>query len=500
MSLLRPAADDWRAIQRRSRLGYALSAAGFLFISVVAGWLVATKGVAPTRSDLHAKKLLEPWRPAPFVPIHPLDPAVLAQIDMAKVHGSLFPEWIMRLQQSPHTLGYWDRERAFRALRAEAGRDPNLGILLDRLQEWLLDGAYEFGGQIRELVKGWNDYLVRGGVPFRIEYHIQKTPRGPELRMRTYRVVADVVATVDSAPYRVRLLSRADCTNLVEGFLGQTSVQRDAALVVTDRVVDFVIDRIWPMFDSEGELMPSSTDPGLIGKLRAEALSVLGPHAVETLASSSALHREIGTEIAKFGQRRGCGSVVRVPGVPWDGLSDRTLSLIDSVAKKNDARNCPRLTVTDAERIVTMSRRLRDDPELADALGKLSSLVARAVVVHEARHLADDGDPDLSCRGCPESMSYAVRAEVSAYLASFAAEGLGHVALVQACGVDLDRNEAHSTALSFLLPRLLPFGCDGPMPDGWYDSARALEHQLFGREDVIAFPIGFPETLPLRRE
>jgi hypothetical protein len=122
------------------------------------------------------------------------------------------------------------------------------------------------------------------------------------------------------------------------------------------------------------------------------------------------------------------------------------------------------------------------------------------VVVHEARHLADDGDPDLSCRGCPESMSYAVRAEVSAYLASFAAAGLGHVALVQACGVDLDRNEAHSAALSFLLPRLLPFGCDGPMPDGWYDSARALERQLFAREDVIAFPIGFPETLPLRRE
>jgi hypothetical protein len=500
MSLLCPAEDDWRAIQIRSRIGYALGAVGILIISVVAGLLVCTRGVGPTRSDMHARTLLEPRRPAPFVPPHPLDPAVIAEIDMAKVHGQLLPAWIMSLQHGPRTAAYSDQERAFRALRKEAGRDPNLGILLDLLKEWLRDGAYEFGGHIRALVKGWNDYMARAGTPFRIEYHIQKTAHGPELYVRAYRAVADVVVTVDTAPYRVRLLTREDHTNLVEGFLGQTSVEREAALVVADRVVDFTIERLWPLFDVEGELVPSDTDPGLSAKLRADAMAAIGATAFERVASSSALHHEIETEIAKLKQRQGCGSIVRVPSVPWDGLSDRTLSLIDSVAKKNEARHCERMTVSDAERIVTLSRRLHDDPDLAQALGKLASWVVRAVVVHEARHLADDLDPDLACKGCPDSMSHAVRAEVSAYLASFAAEGIGHVALLQACGVTPGMKEAHSAALSFLLPKLLPSGCYGPMPEGFPESARALERELFGREDAVKFPVGFPEAVPLRRE
>ena len=500
MRLFRPAEDDWRAIQIRARLRGALCAAGMLLVTALAGWLIFTWGVRPTRSDIHARTLLEPKRPAPFVPPYPIDPVVIAEIDMAKVHRELLPAWVMTLQHSPHTLGYWDRERAFRVLREQAGRDPNLGLLLDRLQEWLLQGAYEFGGQIRELVKGWNEYMARAGVPFRIEYHIQKTAHGPELRVRTYRVIADIAVAIDRSSYRIRLLSREDRTNLVEGFLGQTSVERDAALVVTDRVIDFAIERLWPLFDPDGEVMPSENDPALVGKLRAEALSALGASAVDRLATSSAVHREIETEIGKLRQRRGCGSTVVVPNVPWDGLSDRALGMIDSVAKKNEARRCPRLTASDAERLVTMSKRLRDDPELEQALGRLASWLARAVIAHEARHLADDRDGGLSCPGCPQSMSYAVRAEVSAYLASFAAEGLGHVALMQACGVDPDRKEAHSAALSFLMPRLLPIGCGGPMPGDFYENARALQRELFGRDRRIALPEGLPEALPLRRD
>ena len=500
MSLLRPTEDDWRAIQVRARLRCALGAAGLLLLTALSGWLIFTRGVTPTRSDIHARTLLEPKRPTPFVPPYPIDPAVMAKIDLAKVHRHLLPVWVMTLQKSPHTLGYWDRERAFRALREEAGRDPNLGVLLDRLQEWLLDGAYEFGGQIRELVKGWNEYMARAGAAYRIEYHIQKTAHGPELRVRTYRVIADVAVAIDRSAYRIRLLSREDRTNLVEGFLGQTSVERDAALVVTDRVIDFAIERLWPLFDADGEVMPSENDPGMVDRLREEARSVLGDAAIARLASSSALHREIETEIGKLRQRRGCGSTVVVPNVPWDGLSDRALGMIDSVAKKNGARRCQRLTASDAERLFEMSRRLRDDPELEQALGKLASWVARAVVAHEARHLADDRDRSLSCPGCPESMSYAVRAEVSAYLASFTAEGIGRVALMQACGVDPDRKEAHSAALAFLMPRLLPIGCGGPVPDGFYERARALERALFGREQPIVLPDSFPEALPLRRE
>jgi hypothetical protein len=97
-------------------------------------------------------------------------------------------------------------------------------------------------------------------------------------------------------------------------------------------------------------------------------------------------------------------------------------------------------------------------------------------------------------------MAYPVRAEVSAYLASFAAEALGQVALLQACGVDPERKEAHSAALGYLLPKLLPNGCAGAVPDDWYERARVLDRELFGREETIVLPAQFPEALPVRRE
>ncbi|MBN1607444.1 MAG: hypothetical protein JW940_12470 [Polyangiaceae bacterium] len=497
----RPSEDDWEAIQARHRRMYVYRTLLGALALVVSGWLVLTKGVVPTQSELDARALLAPKPPQPFRPVYPIDPRILSSIDMARVHGRLLPAWIISLQHSPYSVGYWEAENAFSALRDEAGKDPNLGLLLDRLHERVMDSVYDFRGEIGLLIKGWNEYMARAGVPFRLEYHMQRTAHGPEIRMRSYRVVADVPISAEHSPYHVLLLAREDRTNLVEAFFGQTATDRDTALVMTDRIAEYAIDRLWPLFDTKGE--PSEPEPALLEKVRGEARLALGDSVIDRLARNFSVHRALETEVAELGHRRGCGGSVVIERVPWDGLSDRALAMVNRVAQKNEKRGCPRLTVTDADRLGAISHELRGNGALEQALGRLAGWLVKAVAVHEARHLADErSTPEGAagpCRGCPKSFDYRVQSEISAYLASFATEGLGYVALLQACGADAHSQASHSIALEFLLPRLLVDGCGGAIPDDLYARAAALRAHLFGRDGSIELPQSFPGSVPVPR-
>lgn len=465
------------------------------------GWLLVTRGSPPTQSDIDALALRAPKLVKPFRAVFPIDSRVLSSIDMAEVHGKLLPAWIISLQHSPHSIGHRDAESAFSALRNEAGKDPNLGTLLDQLHERLMDGTYDFRGEIHALVAGWNDYLARGGVPFRLEHHVEKTVSGPALRVRCYRVIADVPVSVGQTRQPVLLLARQDQTNLVEAFLGQTSTDRKTALVVTDRIAEYAIDRLWPLFEPRDD----ASETELVAKVRDEARTALERPVVDVLARTYSVHRALESDLSNLAQRRGCGAGVLIERVPWDGLSERALAMVNRVARKNDRRHCPRVTLTDADRINTISRQLRENAELEQALGALVGWLAKAVVAHEARHLSDDtsssevGKTGL-CRGCPDSFDFKVRAEISAYLGSFASDGVGYVALLQACGVETDRRESHSAALEFLLSKLLVNGCTGPIPDDFYARAAAVGFQLFGRNVSVELPDRFAAPIPIPRD
>jgi hypothetical protein len=496
----RPSEGDWGEIHARYRRRYAHRALLGAVVGVIAGWLIFTKGAPPTQSDIDAQALRAPKTVQPFQPTHPIDPHILSTIDAAKVHRQLLPAWIISLQHNPHSIGRRNAEDAFGMLRDEAGKDPNLAGLLDRLHEKLMDGTYDFQGEIQALIKGWNGYLARGGVPFRIEYRIERTQRGPELRIRCYRVIADVPVSVAHSEQHVLLLARQDQTNLVEAFLGQTATDRGAALVITDRIAEFAIDRLWPLFEAHDE----TSELELLGKVRHEARLALDKSVAEPLTRSFSIHRALETELASLARRRGCGAGVLIERVPWNGLSDPALAMVNRVAQKNERRHCQRVTPTDADRIRAISQQLREHPDLAQALGSLAGWLAKAVVVHEARHLADETlAPEAGavrlCPGCPESFDYRARAEVSAYLASFETVGVGYVALLQACGNEADGRGSSSTALGFLLPRLLVKGCAGPMPDDLYARAAATRVQLLGRDDSIGLPTDFPAAIPIPR-
>jgi hypothetical protein len=467
----------------------------------VAGWLMLTKGAPPTQSDIDAKALLAPRVAPAFRPAYPRDPVLLASVDMAKVHGQLLPAWFISLQHSPHSIGRTAAEGAFRALRDEAGKDPNLGLLLDLLRDQLMAGTYDFRGDVRALFKGWNDYLAQASVPFRLEHHVERTQRGPLVHVRSYRVLAEVPMLERGSDRHVLLLARQDHTNLVEAFLGQTSLEPGTALIIVDRVAEYAVDQLWPLF-----AQPKATSESeLASKVRDEALRAVGAPVAEILARTYEVHRTLQSEVAALSNRKGCGSGVIIERVPWDGLSERTMALVNRVAHKNERRHCPKVTMQDAARVSTISRELREHGELESALGTLTGWLTRAVAAHELRHLDDDAaTPEdrvkAPCRDCPAWFDYSTRAEVAAYLASFASPGLGYVALLQACGNAAERRGSHSIALEYILQQLLTSGCTGPIPDDFYARAATLRSLLTGRSERVELPAALPAVVPVIRQ
>jgi hypothetical protein len=492
------AEKEWKRLEGGYRRRYVYRVLLGAAALAAAGWLLAIYGSPPTQSDIDAKALLAPKIARPFQAPYPVDPQTLAGIDMDRVHGQLFPAWIIALQHKPHSVGRANAERAFADLRSEAGRDPNLGGLLDRIHEGMMDGTYDFHGELRALIKGWNDYLAQGGIPFRLEHHIAQSAEGPQHRARFYRVVADIPVSTERSMQHVLVLARQDRTNLTEGFLGQTSTDPGTALIMTDRIAQYAIERIWPLFDRQSEITTSA----LLERVRAEAREELSEPTLDALTRTLLARRQLEAELRTLSQRRGCGAGVVIENVPWNGLSNRALALVNGVAQKNERRGCPRVTLDDADHISTLSERLSNDASLVRALGELAAWVGKSVVAHEARHLADSRDddhldPSNFCRDCPATFDYATRAEVAAYLASFATPHAGYVALLQACGNESSRGGTHSTALEFVLPKLLADGCSGPVPEDLYSQAAAVHAQLFGRTRPVALPTSFPTTIPI---
>jgi hypothetical protein len=218
---------------------------------------------------------------------------------------------------------------------------------------------------------------------------------------------------------------------------------------------------------------------------------------------------------------RRCSSF-SIHGIPHDGLNAFQLARIIRSAKsekkrlqyerarrrksggKRDGddpgseRDCPAVTMKEADRLTAASVRLQHARGLRRALGALLSWVARGVMVHEARHAADDlvgGQP--RCRGCPEELGRKGEAELSAYLASFADERTGHLNLYQACLALALGLRGGSGAAIRLASRELGYACRRGPRDDLYRTASELERSLLGRSEAVVLQGYFPGVLPL---
>lgn len=421
-----------------------------------------------------------------------LDRPGLAQVDLAAVHERLIPEWILA------TGGVEDLQ--FDRLRREAGRDRNLGALLDRMALLAEADPVLNARELLGLVETWNAYLSAAGEPWRLAGEIRVGGEGAQWRLKSYRIVLDdASAEVAGRSYRVEIRRRVDETTLVDTWLGHVHDHQDGVVVLLDAILSLSLDRVWPLLDPA---LDAELDPVMAGRataLRAEVARALPAPAVEALAATAEDRFWMLRAADAVHARHQCGSQFLIAKVPWNGMEARDLATLQLHADTAGTHPCPDVTGTEALLFAARSYHLRATSGLKDALERLVAWAAAAVAVHEARHAADVerlGGQPIPCLGCPEGTTPVVALEGSAYLASFASPDHGAVSWLQACGLDPAALPERTAIIRFLADRLTPGGCEGTPPADLAARARELEQAVFLRTEPVTLS-GWPATLPV---
>lgn len=388
-----------------------------------------------------------------------------------RVHEALLPDWIVAMGDGEEA-----EAAAFERLARALAPDEELRSLAVALREYARDPAVE-SEALFELSRRWSERLDERGLGWRIEAGIAG---GAEafFYVKTYEVVADGRAKVGEAAHRVRLLRRADRLNVVEGWLGHTATVEEGGLVVIRRILDFTADDLWPIFADD----PEDPDPlrrafarsvlAEAAALPAEVLEILGDTAPDRLAMRRARDAVL--------ERSVCSRVI-MPRIPWNGLDARARDSIEALVEPYG--QCPGVKRDEGDALIRGSRSLRRTRDLDRALAYLAGWVARGVSVHELQHAADL-DADYS----------AFEMERSAYLASFATEGVSAVSLFQACVANRDGWGTHAAALEDS-----GFDCAAP-PENPVAQARAKLAELGTPYAPVVLPQDFAITLPLPGE
>jgi hypothetical protein len=407
-----------------------------------------------------------------------------AAIDWAFLHQRLLPRWGLGLGWG---RGSTEERAAFDAAFAQARRDPNLARLLLELRAVARTNAARQGRRIEYLGWAWNDYLAKLGVPWYLECNVEVGSN--RLLIQSYRVQGRATAQVGQRAYPLLVLERADRVGAHDGALGRARVHDGLGQVLVGGVREQAELWVWPLLDRLGS-HANRGDTEFARPVSAEVQAALSPEHFAVLSRTApAFHALLGLR-ASILERQDPGSRLRMRLPPTRGYPPAFRAELERMAQTEQSSPCPVLTLLEADRVDLESETLARAPELEAALARLTAHLVRGVAVHEARHVADEdqahasGEP-LRCPGCPGELGVAARAEVSAYLASFADQETGISSLYQACHVARSTG-ANAAALGYLLRELLPGGCSQGPPSDLYTRARRLEQRLFHRSEPIA--------------
>jgi hypothetical protein len=423
-----------------------------------------------------------------YVPAETPDPGALASIDWALLHERLLPRWGLSW------VG-WGRSPAegdasFAAALAEASPDPNLTSLLIGMRDVVATAPIGQRQRIEYLTWAWDAYLGRLGVPWYLDCSGQVGAGRNGLLFQTYAVRSRTTFRVDDRTYPLLVLERADHLNVDDAALGRTGVRDGVAQVLVGAVRDHAELRVWPLLHELGS-NATQTDGQFAGAMSAEVRAALSPEHFAVLRRTAPSFRALLMMRDAIQERRDCGSRFRLRRPPIRGYPATFRTDLMRLAEMTGDWPCPPVTPDEAAAIDFESEALARESDLALALAELTAHLIRGVAVHEARHVAD-GDPSevfrrpLGCPACRDGLNIAARAEVSAYLASFADEATGVSSLHQACRVS-SGSSANAIALGYLLPQLVPGGCAAGPPPDLQARARRLERTLFERSQRITF-------------
>lgn len=427
-----------------------------------------------------------------FIPEHEPN---LDAVDLDHVHRELWTEYIVAASRAIPGVPDDRLDPARTALREAIAPDANLIALFDELDGIVTTDRLRGVGPQRRVVwlgRAWNHYLDQQGRDFFVHAGTIDGSR-PMFYAHVYRVVGDTEGTVADESLRVRAVSRLDRLNLKETYLGYASNADEGAVIITERVVELALDRIWPLLDEQGRDRLAQVFAPMV---TAEVRRSLPGEAFEVLAQTAAMRRAMVSAYDAIRDRRGC-SRLWIPRAPWSGYSRDEL---DQMSEFVDTGRCAGIRDDELSALWKASEALQDREALRVALEQLSAWVARSVALHELRHVADDAqyDPDDNrpCGPCISSDPPVVRSEAAAYLAEIAWSDSPAMTLYQICQTTSEGQGAHARAREVVMQGLRASCLDG-VPAQLTQTARALEVAEFEHADPIALGDGFPKQLPV---
>ncbi|MCK6515004.1 hypothetical protein L6R46_08125 [Myxococcota bacterium] len=387
------------------------------------------------------------------------------QLQMERLHAELWPDLAIALRGDAREakaalLGAIEGDGALWAIGAE-----------------IVDLAEQTPGRnaeaIVELCDRWTATLHARGEPWILECNVMSGRSGSFFYTKSYEVLNDLTVTVSGEATRARLIRRADSTNVVEQYLGHSGDLERGAMIVTDRIADSALT-LWASLDG--------ADP-YSAPLQAELARALGPEALATLTETAPHRRQLQDAADSINQRRSCSNFV-VQSVPALGYERYDLEAFEQRGLR-DGGACPEVRHEESQAILAASRALSGEDALPEALNALAAHLARGVMVHEARHQADER------AGLPEALlnlhHESVLKEARSYLASFAHPELGWTSLAQACQGAAGGGGPHDTALGWLRDEGLGELCQSPSPELPTIAGR-IEAELFGAASVVEVP------------
>lgn len=427
-----------------------------------------------------------------FVPEHEPN---LGGVDLQAVHRMHWGTWVVAASRAIPGVPDEDLDQARATMREAIGADANLQQIFDELDGIVSsDRLRGERSQKRSLWLGraWNHYLDRQGEGFFVHTGVIDGTR-PMFYAHVYAVVGDAQGTLADESYRIRAVSRLDQLNLREAYLGYASNADEGAVIVTERVVEFALDRLWPLLDEQGgDRLAQVFAPMVVAEVRRS----LPAETFETLTRTAAVRRRVVATYDAIMDRREC-SRMWVPHPPWSGYPREHL---DQLSSHVGVGPCANIHGDELTTLWKASEELQALEGLQEATERLAAWAARPVALHELRHVADDTrydrDEPRPCGPCISSDPPVVRSEAAAYVAELAWAQAPAAALYQVCETTSSGRGAHARAREVVMQGLRARCLDG-VPAELTQAARALEAESFVHAEAIALPEGFPQRLPV---
>lgn len=435
-----------------------------------------------------------------WVDTTPPEPLLLDGVDIRGLYEEELPSWGAAVANVARGSARQAEVEAFRELQYAAA-DLSLASILPPLREAALDPE-RHPQQLVQAVAEWNGTTDDASVPVWVHPWVRSNGA---FYVKTYEVLHDGEVAVEGRGYRARFVARMDSLNVVEGRVGSVIDHEEGAIVLVDRLRALVADGLWPLMAADEDIHPDR--PGLsrlfTDEIRAAVGLHLGPEAMGALRRTAMAREDIVRTVDVIRDRGARCSRFHVKRVSWYGFAPADIGLLRDFARRDSGLPCPSVRFDEVERFREDFRTIVSDAEAIDVAERLLAWAGRAVLVHEARHAADDDrmggiDAWEQCAGCPEELVGRELHEASAYSASFADPISGVFAVFQACQVARDSDGVHARAASRVLDAIGTDICGQGPPADLTERAAMVERTWFAREPLVDLGEGLPDRLPLR--